>query len=167
MVIRTATESDAEALLWLLKRLDEETRFMMYEPGERTTTAREQQELLRDVLASTNGTVLLAEEVGRTVGFLEASGGGFRRNRHVVHLVIGVLKAYAGRGIGSALLEGAELWARERGGIHRLELTVMAHNGGAVALYEKASFAIEGTRRHSMLVDGSYVDEHYMAKLLV
>ncbi len=43
----------------------------------------------------------------------------------------------------------------------------MAHNLGAVALYEKAGFAIEGTRKQSMLVDGSYVDEHYMAKLLV
>ena len=62
---------------------------------------------------------------------------------------------------------GAERWARERGGIHRLELTVMAHNFKAVALYERAGFTIEGSRRHSLLVDGSYVDEHYMAKLLV
>ncbi len=115
MVVRTAGESDAEALLWLLTRLDEETRFMMYEPGERATTVREQRALLRDILASTNTTVLLAEEDGRPVGFLEATGGAFRRNRHVVHLVIGVLKKYAGRGIGSALMEGAELWARERG----------------------------------------------------
>ena len=139
---------------------------MMYEPGERTTTVREQQELLRSALAGGNGTVLLAEEGGRPAGFLEATGGVFRRNRHVVHLVVGVLKAYAGRGIGTALMNEVERWARERG-IHRLELTVMAHNLGAVALYEKAGFAIEGTRKHSMLVDGSYVDEHYMAKLLV
>ncbi len=167
MLVRTARESDAEVLLGLLKQLDEETRFMMYEPGERTTTVREQQALLREALASPNGTVLLAEEDGRPVGFLEASGGSFRRNRHVVHMVVGVLRACAGKGIGRALMESAELWACERGGIHRLELTVMAHNSKAVALYERAGFAIEGTRRHSMLVDGSYVDEHYMAKMLV
>jgi RimJ/RimL family protein N-acetyltransferase len=58
-----------------------------------------------------------------------------------------------------------ELWAH-RHRVHRLELTVMAHNAAAVALYEKAGFVIEGTRRHSMLIDGSYVDEYYMAKLL-
>ena len=63
-------------------------------------------------------------------------------------------------------MEEAELWARGHG-IHRLELTVMAHNVAAVALYKKAGFAVEGTRRHSMLVAGSYVNEHYMAKLLV
>ena len=166
MLVRTARESDAEALLRLLKRLDDETRFMMYEPGERTTTVREQEELLWSILASTNGAVLLAEEDGKLVGFLEATGGAFRRNRHVVHLVVGVLAEHAGLGVGTALMEEAERWARELG-IHRLELTVMAHNAAAVALYEKAGFAIEGTRRHSMLVDGLYVDEHYMAKLLV
>lgn len=164
-MVRTAAESDAAALLWLLRRLDDETRFMMYEPGERTTTLREQRDLLVGAHPGSNGTILLAEGGGRPVGFLEASGGAFRRNRHVVHLVIGVLKAHASRGIGTALLKEADLWARDRG-IHRLELTVMAHNLAAVALYEKAGFVVEGTRRHSMLVDGSYVDEHCMAKLL-
>ncbi len=32
------------------------------------------------------------------VSFLEATGGDFRRSRHVTHLVVGVLKEYAGRG---------------------------------------------------------------------
>lgn len=165
VLIRTAKVSDAEALLRLLKRLDGGTRFMMYEPDERATTVRQQEELLQSTLASTNGTVLLAEEGGRPVGFLEATGGAFRRNRHVAQLVIGVLGEHASRGTGTALMGEAERWAHKRG-IHRLELTVMAHNAAAVALYEKAGFAVEGTRRHSILVDGSYVDEHYMAKLL-
>ena len=165
MLIRTAREDDAADLLRLLKQLDRETRFMMYEPGERTTTVREQEDLLRGVLASGNGTVLVAEEDGRMVGFLEATGGAFRRNRHVAHLVVGVLGACTGRGIGTALMEEVERWARGHG-VLRLELTVMTHNVSALALYEKAGFEIEGTRRHSMLVDGSYADEHYMAKLL-
>ena len=166
MLVRTAREGDAEALLGLLKRLDDESRFMMYEPGERTTTVGEQREILGAILACGNGTFLLAEEDGRPVGFLEATGGAFRRNRHVAHLVLGVLGEHSGRGIGTALMGEVERWARGRG-VHRLELTVMAHNAAAVALYEKAGFAIEGTRRHSLLVDGSYVDEYYMAKLLV
>jgi LmbE family N-acetylglucosaminyl deacetylase len=89
MLVRTATRSDAEALLRLLRRLDEETRFMMYEPGERTATVQEQRGLLETILAG--GTVLLAEEEGRPVGFLEATRGAYRRNRHVAHLVVGVL----------------------------------------------------------------------------
>ena len=79
--------------------------------------------------------------------------------------MIGVLKEYAGRGIGSALMAEAERWARERG-IRRLELTVQTHNQGARVLYEKMGFAVEGTRKYALRVEGSYVDEYYMAKLL-
>ena len=165
MLIRTATATDARGVLELLLRLDEETRFMMYEPGERSTSLDRQAETLRALLASENSTFLLAEEGGRPVGFLEATGGVFRRNRHVAHLVIGVLEEHAGRGIGTALIAEAERWAQERG-IRRLELTVQAHNRAARALYEKMGFAVEGTRKDAMLVDGSYVDEYYMARLL-
>lgn len=42
----------------------------------------------------------------------------------------------------------------------------MAHNRSAVALYEKTGFVVEGTRRGSMLVEGDYVDEYYMAGVL-
>lgn len=165
MLIRIARESDGECLLKLLQRLDRETHFMMYESKERTTTVEAQREFLKDVLTTGDSVVLVAEEDARPVGFLEATGGTFRRNRHVAHLVVGVLKQHAGRGIGAALLAEAERWGREVG-LHRLELTVMTHNLAAVALYEKAGFVVEGTRKDSMLVDGSYVDEYYMVKLL-
>ena len=165
MLIRTAQENDAGGVLELLLRLDEQTRFMMYEPGERPTSVELQAKTLRTLLASGNSTFLVAEEDGLPVGFLEATGGTFRRNRHVVHLVIGVLEEHAGRGIGGALMAEAEQWAREHA-IRRLELTVETHNRTARALYEKMGFAVEGTRKDAMRIEGSYVDEYYMAKLL-
>ncbi len=165
MLVRTAKEDDAEGVLELLLRLDEQTRFMMYEPGERSTSVGRQAETLRTLLDSANSTFLLAEEDSLPVGFLEATGGAFRRNRHVAHLVVGVLEEYAGRGIGSALMAEAERWALERG-IRRLELTVQTHNRTARALYEKMGFVVEGTRKDALRVEGSCVDEYYMAKLL-
>ena len=33
-------------------------------------------------------------------------------------------------------------------------------------LYEKNGFVVEGIKRDAMFVDGNYVDEYYMAKLL-
>jgi RimJ/RimL family protein N-acetyltransferase len=47
-----------------------------------------------------------------------------------------------------------------------MELTVMAHNRSAVSPYQKFGFVVQGTRRDSMLVEGNYVDEYYMARLL-
>jgi RimJ/RimL family protein N-acetyltransferase len=50
--------------------------------------------------------------------------------------------------------------------IHRLELTVMTHNEAGIALYRRPGFEIEGVKKQSLLMDGQYVDEYYMAKLL-
>jgi RimJ/RimL family protein N-acetyltransferase len=49
--------------------------------------------------------------------------------------------------------------------IHRLELTVMAHNERAAALYQRVGYTVEGRARECLFVDGRMVDELYMAKL--
>ncbi len=50
--------------------------------------------------------------------------------------------------------------------LDRIELTVMTHNEAGIALYRRQSFEIEGVKKQSLLMDGQYVDEYYMAKLL-
>ena len=42
----------------------------------------------------------------------------------------------------------------------------MVHNERAIRLYKKMGFEIEGTKKHSLFVNGQYVDEYYMAKIL-
>jgi len=80
--------------------------------------------------------------------------------------VIGVLQEYAGQGVvGTGLSRAMEDWAK-RVGIHRLELSVMTHNIAAVALYRKMGFEIGGTARDTLFVDGRYVDEYMMPKLI-
>jgi len=58
-----------------------------------------------------------------------------------------------------------ERWAKKNN-LHRLELTVMAHNEAALALYKKMGFEIEGRKKHTLFINGSFVDEYCMAKLL-
>ncbi|MGZ8694879.1 MAG: N-acetyltransferase family protein, partial [Gaiellaceae bacterium] len=69
------------------------------------------------------------------------------------------------RGIGKALLEAAERWARERG-VHKLELHVFPHNEAAVALYERAGYVREGYRHHHYRRAGRYYDAILMARVL-
>ncbi|HXV32373.1 MAG TPA: GNAT family protein [Gaiellaceae bacterium] len=156
--IRPAVPADAETLLALKRALDEETSFMLFEPGERPRTP----EAVPDAATS---VLLLAEEDGVLLGYVGAYGGEARRNRHEAHVVLGVRAAASGRGIGTALLRALDTWAAEHG-VHRLELTVMAHNERAIALYRKCGYELEGTRRHSLRVEGRWVDELAMAKLL-
>lgn len=165
MIIREIKESDAEGFLHLLKRLDEETQFMMFEPGERRTKIEEQRNEIKGILLRDYETILVAEKDGQLIGYVGAYGGKYKRNRHTAHIVIGILQDFTGQGIGTKLFTELKRWAQKQK-IHRLELRVMVHNERAIALYKKRGFEIEGIKRHSLFINGSYVDEYYMAKLL-
>lgn len=99
------------------------------------------------------------------IGYVQATGGRYRRNRVTAEVVIGVVAAASGQGVGTALLRELDRWAQSAG-LRRLELTVMAHNRAARRLYQHSGFTEEGRRRECLLVDGSAVDEVYMAKLV-
>jgi RimJ/RimL family protein N-acetyltransferase len=165
MNIRMIRESDSEQFLFLTKALDEETQFMMLEPGERITTIQEQTQRISNVLSQDNQMIFVVEHENQIVGFLAAFGGSYRRNHHCAHIVIGIRQTFAGQGIGKQLFETVEKWAIAHE-LHRLELTVMSHNERAIHLYQKMGFKTEGTKQDSLLVNGKYVDEYYMAKLL-
>lgn len=96
---------------------------------------------------------------------MTADKGNFNRIKHSAYIVVGIKGNYQGQGIGTALFKQLERWAVESN-ITRLELTVVASNEGAVHLYKKCGFEIEGVKRNAMIIDGKYVDEFYMAKLL-
>ncbi len=165
MKIRQIKESDAKAFLKLLKQLDGETEFMLFEDGERTTTVNEQAAKIRSITHDPHSTIFIVEQEDRLIGFLGAMGNAQNRRRHSIHIAIGILQQWVGKGIGRNLFKEVERWAKQKG-MHRLELTVMVHNEAGIALYKKAGFEIEGVKRHSMQVNGAYVDEFYMAKLI-
>jgi cystathionine gamma-synthase len=161
---REAGPGDAAALLALKRGLDLQTSFMLLEPDERTEDEQDIAADLATVAAAGNSVVLVAEAGGRLVGYAEARGSRFRRKRATAHVVIGVLAAAGGRGVGTRLLRELDRWAPAHG-IRRLELTVMAHNQRASALYRRVGYTVEGRARECLLVDGRPADELYMAKL--
>jgi RimJ/RimL family protein N-acetyltransferase len=164
--IRLAGPADAAALLRLKHCLDAESEFMLFEPGERTSTADELAAHLEAVARSDNSVVLVADDGGgELAGYVELAGGKFRRNRGTTHLNIGGRAAAGGRGLGRALIEQARRWAVEHG-LHRIELTVMAHNQRAIGLYERTGFAHEGRRVEALLIHGEFRDELTMALIL-
>jgi len=161
--IREIREQDTAEFLALCKQLDGETAFMLLEPGERMTTTAEQRDLIRKILSQDNQTILVAQTDGRLVGYIAGLGGKYHRNRHKVDIVIGILLDYSGQGLGTKLFTALEDWARSHD-LHKLELTVMAHNERAISLYKKMGFVVEGISVDSLFVNGRYVDELDMAK---
>lgn len=165
MNIREASESDAENLVSLIKQVEKEADFMLMEPGERQVTPERLKQRIASFRKSGNSTLFVAENGGRLIGYMFAIGGTAKRNQHSVYIVIGILKDYRGRGIGTRLFEQLEDWATQRK-IRRLELTTVTGNIAGVALYKKMGFIVEGTKTDSLLIAGEFVDEYYMAKIL-
>lgn len=164
---RTLELNQIEDFWKLLNTLDAETDYMMYEPNERTQTTNVQ-ELKNDIennVICGSDFLQVAMENQKMVGYIRAERGKFNRILHTAYIVVGILKDYRGKGIGTSFFEMLDCWAKENG-IKRLELTVECCNETARHLYEKSGFKIEGTREKSMFVNGSFVDEFYMAKIL-
>ncbi|MBE1556808.1 GNAT family N-acetyltransferase [Sporosarcina limicola] len=164
MLIRIAEPNDAAQLVNLIQQV-ENSNFMLFEPGERTLSVEQQKKRIESMKEEKSSTILIAEDNGIVVGYLVVIGGNPNRAKHSVYLVIGIEENYRGKGIGAKLFTKLDEWARDQY-IHRLELTVMVHNKAATALYEKMGFEIEGTKRHSLFIDGKYIDEYYMSKLI-
>lgn len=165
MFIRHITQSDAQSLADLITQVENESDYMLFEPGERQTSAEAQLKRIEAIQKADHSTILVAEQNNRLIGFVMAIGGAAKRNGHSVYLVAGILKEHRGQGIGTMLFEELDRWAREHE-IHRLELTAVIHNQAGIALYKKAGFQIEGTKKHSLRINGEFVDEYYMGKLI-
>lgn len=189
--LRAARVADARPFLELFRALDAESEFMMFEPGERTTTLAQMRARLAAASGQGGRERLIVAERGNPVarravgpapiarfvpgrrarggtvldGFVGAFGAPGQRNAHALNLVLGVRRRASGQGLGRRLLAAIEADARERG-IHRLGLGVLASNERAIALYERAGFVREGLRRDAVRLRSGYVDELIMAKLL-
>ncbi|WP_010676700.1 GNAT family N-acetyltransferase [Bacillus timonensis] len=165
MRIREITPSDAEHFSKLTQQIENTSEYMLWEAGERQVNPDQQRKMIDRISSDENSTIFVAEEESQLIGFLMAIGGNARRNKHSVYIVIGILEGCRGKGVGSKLFEELEKWAFIHK-IHRLELSVVVRNKAGLSLYKKMGFEIEGTKRDSLLINGEYVDEYYMSKLL-
>ncbi|WP_312430566.1 GNAT family N-acetyltransferase [Lacrimispora sp.] len=164
VIIRPIEENDAESLWQMMSALDAETKYMMYEPKERTKNTDRIKSTIKEAAAG-NNLFLAAEADHEIVGYISAQKGILRRVKHSAYIVVGIRASYQRQGIGTSFFRQLDKWAGEKG-VTRLELTVMCINDAARNLYEKNGFVVEGIKKNSMVVDGTYVDEYYMAKLL-
>lgn len=165
MIIRKIKESDAERYLDLCRKLDEETDFLLFEPGERESNVEEQRRKIKKLIESDSQIIFVAEKDNELVGFVLAIGGDLKRIRHSAYVVAGILQAHTHQGIGTELFNQLFSWAN-RQKVCRLELRARTDNSAMLGLCKKLGFEIEGIKKRSVFVKGGFEDSYYMAKLM-
>ncbi|MFC0560140.1 GNAT family N-acetyltransferase [Halalkalibacter alkalisediminis] len=166
MEIREASPKDAERFISLIQKVEAEAEFMLMEPGERKMTIEQQRKFLQQMNKTNNSIILVADKESELVGYVIAIGGNTKRNKHSAYLVIGVIKEYRGHGIGTKLFQQLEKWAITNQ-MYRLELTVVTENERGLSLYMKRGFEIEGTKRNSLMINGTLYSEYIMSKVFI
>lgn len=163
---RDATPADALSMIDYLNEVAAETVNLSFGPGEFRKTIEEEEAIIRDHLDSDNQFFLIAEDQGRIIGHITISANQKTKMRHIGDVGISIRKDYWRQGIGEALMQQAIDWAKGSISIRKLNLNVLVTNKGAVALYEKVGFEIEGTLRRDMYLNGSFTDAYQMGMLI-
>ena len=163
--IRQVELGDEAELVQLFRAIYQESNFLLFEPGELNISVEEQAQLIEDQMGSESRVLFVADNGEGLIGFLGGTGGQANRNRHSIHIAMGVLEEYQGKGIGRQLLQTFINWASSNM-FHRIELTVIEVNIKAKLLYESFGFKIEGKKVNSLKVNGEYINEYYMAKII-
>lgn len=164
MDIRCVAAEDAEELSKVMNDV-EKSNFMKYDPNERIFDKEKALYLIDKVHKNKKSAIFVAVEDNKLCGYLLLQGETSNRAKHRAYIVVGVHSSYRGKNIGTSLFNYAHNWAAQSE-IHRLHLTAMTVNKPAIRLYEKMGYKIEGVSKHSLVVDGTWIDEFYMAKLL-
>lgn len=163
-LVRVATARDARACLDIVREAVNDRPRSLMTTNEEFWSVREWR--AHSMRWSEGGVSLVAEVEGRLVGNLGIRRGERPVVRHTAELGLSVERAARGIGVGRALMEGAEAWAREHG-VTKIVLGVFSKNDRARALYDRLGYEVEGVeRRQARFPDGEEVDIVRMAKFL-
>jgi putative acetyltransferase len=112
-------------------------------------------------------SLYIYSEGGKDVGMFKLQPMKYR-NSHIIYLGgVAVVAGSRQQGVGGRMIAEALEKAREMG-FTRIELTVGTENKGAIQLYEKSGFEMEGRlKNYSFLKsENRYIDEFVMGLIL-
>lgn len=162
ITVRRAAPGDAGALVDLARAVGSEDEGWLITNGE-WRSASEERRYLRAVRRHPHAAVFVAEAEGGIIGRISLARDPHPASEHIADLGLMVALPFRRQGVGRALMEAAESWAREVG-VSKLELHVFPYNHAAIALYEGLGYEREGYRRRHYRRGTGFVDAILMAK---
>lgn len=167
VLLRSPKAEDAAALLAYLKKVSEETDFMIRYPEEVIMTEMDERQFLENISASSTDFMISAVYADKIIGNIGVNVIGDKvKLKHRVAFGIAVLKDYWGLGIGRELLIEA-IETAKKNSMEQMELGVFENNPAARSLYGQLDFRETGKiPRAFRLKDGTYIDEIQMVRFL-
>ena len=165
VIIKDAVVDDALKVLEYMKTVNQETKNLTREPDEFQMTLEEETAFLKRAIESDHEAVVCAWDQDKLISVCGIHGSSLKRLKHRVNLGISILKDYHDLGLGTILMNVLIERAKELGKL-KIELDVRSDNLGAIEVYKKTGFEVEGVRKNGFYVDGKYVDLLLMGKFL-
>jgi len=165
LLIREATALDAPAVLEHVHTIAGESDYLSFGPGEFDLPVEQERLILQRYHEADNQLYLLGllglfgEQIVSTLSF---AGGHRPRTAPTGEFGLSVRAAHWGLGIGGRMLDALLDWARDSQVVTKINLRVRTDNSRAIALYLRKGFALEGTIRKAIQIDGTYYDHHWM-----
>lgn len=88
-----------------------------------------------------------------------------KSNSHVLEIDIGVHHDYQRMGVGRELVNYITTWA-QKNEYRKLSLRVLSSNPVAITFYESNGFKVQGSLKDEFFIDGHFVDDILMYKML-
>ena len=150
-VLRNGVEADGSAVFDNFSQTHAETDYLLSYPDENSFDAEQEGQFMAQKTASDNEIEIVAFVDGKVAGTAGIDAVNTKyKVRHRAEFGISLLKKYWGLGIGRALTEACIKCAKEAG-YAQLELTVVAENKRAIALYESVGFVEYGRNPRGFL----------------
>jgi hypothetical protein len=159
-IMRRARPTDGQPLARLFAAVRSEGRWLITSPE--AVSQPSEAYWISELIRAAEHLALVAEADGEVVGNVLVSVDRGVATEHIGVLSIVIADGWRDVGIGSALVAGAQGWARERG-LRKLSLGVFPDNTRAIAVYERCGFVREGLRRRQYRTGGRFRDEVLMA----
>ncbi len=168
LVLRTALPRDAWAVVDFRKHAAATSRYLIAQPEEYHRSSWQERSHLKRVLKTEDQVYILAEDdKGDIIGLITTQVFRRKRTRHIIEFGIAVHSSWRGSGLGSLMLEELIRWAETVPSLEKIELHVHANNVGAIKLYQRYGFDIEGRRKAAFKYDdGTYMDDIIMGRAL-
>ena len=165
IIIRNVSVEDAKSVIEYINIISSESDNLTYGLGEFNFTVEQEQKYIESMNNNPLNLFILATINDEIVSIAQIQSNKKIRLSHLGQIALSVKQKYWRKGIGNQMMKTLIQWAKNNN-FKKLNLEVTTTNEGAISLYKKHDFIIEGTNKRSMMIKENYIDTYYMGLII-